>query len=140
GPVDSDPAALTASEPPPPPPPATFSRLSNLSILTSIASAGDSFTMGYVVTNASASDPKNILIRAAGPTLGAAPFNIPGVLADPKLELFAGSTKTSENDNWGGTAALSAAFTSVGAFAYVSTTSLDAAVLASISSRDNSVR
>lgn len=117
-----------------------FSRLANLSILTSIASTGDSFTMGYVVGGASTSGTKSILIRAAGPTLGAAPFNIPGVLADPKLETFAGATKTGENDNWGGSAALGSAFASVGAFAYVNATSLDAATLATVSAGDNSVR
>jgi hypothetical protein len=116
------------------------SRLVNLSILTSLDAAGDTFTMGYVVGGAGTSGSKPILIRAAGPTLGAAPFNIPGSLNDPKIELFAGSTKTSENDNWGGTPALSTAFASVGAFAYVNGTSLDAAALANIGLGDNSVR
>jgi hypothetical protein len=120
------------------PPPSA--RLANLSILTNVASSGDSFTMGYVVGGAGTSGPKPILIRAAGPTLGAAPFLIGGILADPRLELFAGATKTVENDNWGGTAALSTAFSSVGAFAYISGTSLDAAVFTNVSSGDNSVR
>jgi hypothetical protein len=112
----------------------------NLSILTDIATADDTFTMGYVVGGAGTTGSKPILIRAAGPTLGAAPFNIPGALADPKLELFAGPTKTTENDNWGGSQALSTAFASVGAFAYMSGTSLDAAELANIGLGDNSVR
>lgn len=116
------------------------SRLVNLSILTDISSAGDLFTMGYVVGGAGTSGSKSILIRAAGPTLGAAPFNIPGVLGDPKLELFAGPTKTTENDNWGGSTTLSTAFASVGAFGYVNAASLDAAALASIGAGDNSVR
>jgi hypothetical protein len=111
-----------------------------MSILTNVASAGDNFTMGYVVGGAGTSGSKPILIRAAGPTLGAAPFNIAGALADPKLELFAGTAKTTENDNWGGTSALSTAFASVGAFAYVSATSLDAAVFTNIAPGDNSVR
>lgn len=115
-------------------------RLVNLSILTGLDSPTDTFTMGYVVGGAGTSGSKPILIRAAGPTLGAAPFNIPGALADPKIELFAGATKTTENDNWGGSAALSAAFSSVGAFAYVSAASLDAAALAEIGAGDNSVR
>lgn len=142
GSVDSQPAVLTVgSTPPPPPPPADpVSRLVNLSILTNLSTAGDSFTMGYVVGGAGTSGTKPILIRAAGPTLGAAPFNITGALADPKLETFAGSTKTGENDNWGGSSTLSTAFASVGAFAYVSPTSLDAAVLGNISAGDNSVR
>jgi hypothetical protein len=96
--------------------------------------------MGYVVGGAGTSGSKPILIRAAGPTLGAAPFSIPGALADPRLELFAGQTKTAENDNWGGSATLSTAFASVGAFAYVNATSLDAAALADIAAGDNSVR
>jgi hypothetical protein len=136
--VDSDSATLTIGAPPPPPPPDKFSRLSNLSVLTSIASAGDSFTLGYVVTGATATETKPILIRAAGPAL--TQVGVTGVLADPKMELFVGSTKSGENDNWGGTATLSAAFTAVGAFGYPSPTSLDAAALANISSRDNSVK
>ena len=86
------------------------SRLVNLSILTDVASAGDNFTMGYVVGGAGTAGSKPVLIRAAGPTLAAAPFNIAGALADPRLELYAGSTKTGENENWGGSSALSTAF------------------------------
>lgn len=121
-------------------PPGITSRLVNLSILSEISTVGDSFTMGYVVGGSGTAGTKPILIRAAGPTLGAAPFSIPGSLPDPKLELFAGPTKTSENDNWGGTTTLSTAFASVGAFAYVNATSLDAASLANIAPGDNSVR
>jgi len=60
-----------------------------------------------------------ILVRAAGPTLGAAPFNIAGVLADPKLEVYTGQTKLVENDNWedgNAGSTLRSAFQSVGAF------------------------
>jgi len=121
-------------------PPGPASRLVNLSILTGIDAPQDTFTMGYVVGGAGTAGSKPILIRAAGPTLAAAPFNIPGALGDPKIELFAGATKTTENDNWGGAPALSAAFASVGAFAYVTGTSLDAAALANIGAGDNSVR
>jgi hypothetical protein len=124
----------------PPPSAGITARLTNLSILTSIASASDNFTLGYVVGGAGTSGSKSILIRAAGPTLGAAPFSIAGTAADPKLEVYAGSAKTGENDNWGGSAALSTAFAAVGAFSYVSGTSLDAAILATIAPGDNSVR
>jgi hypothetical protein len=78
------------------------------------------------------------VIRAAGPALGALGF--PGTMNDPKLETFAGSTKTGENDNWGGTPALKNAFSSVGAFPYASDTSKDAAAVGSITTRDNSVK
>jgi hypothetical protein len=73
---------------------------------------------------------KNVLLRAAGPTLSA--FGVPDVMADPKLELFSGSTKVTTNDNWGGSTTLSSAFQLVGAFAYSSTASLDAALVTSI--------
>jgi hypothetical protein len=54
-----------------------------------------------------------VLIRAVGPTL--ASFGVGGTLADPKLEVFNGTTKVTENDNWAASDA--ATFTSVGAFA-----------------------
>ena len=60
-------------------------------------------------------DPaRRLLVRAVGPTLAA--FGVPGTLADPKLELYSGTTKIAENDNWGGDAQVAAAFTQVGAF------------------------
>jgi plastocyanin len=140
GSLDSEPATLTVGAGGGGGGGGISSRLVNLSILTDIATADDTFTMGYVVGGTGTAGSKSILIRAAGPTLGAAPFDIPGALADPKLELFAGSTKTTENDNWGGSQALRTAFASVGAFAYMSGTSLDAAELANIGPGDNSVR
>jgi hypothetical protein len=75
---------------------------------------------------------KNVLIRAVGPTLGAAPFNVGGVVADPQLAVFLGSTQIAANDNWGGGGPLSAAFIQVGAFA-LPANSRDAAVLATLS-------
>ena len=123
-------------------PPPAFARLSNLSVLTSIPAPGDLFTVGYTVKGAAKSDTKPILIRAAGAALGAAPFNLPGVLADPKIDLFVSpsTTPVSANDNWGGTAALNAAFAAVGAFPWIDPASRDAAALATISSGGNSVR
>ncbi|MBM3854129.1 MAG: immunoglobulin domain-containing protein [Verrucomicrobia bacterium] len=113
-------------------------RLINLSVLTDIATRGDSFTMGYVVGGTGTAGAKPLVVRAAGPSLGA--LGVPGVLADPRMELFAGSTRTGENDNWGGAPELAAALAAVGAFAYTGPTSRDAAVATSIASRDNSVR
>jgi hypothetical protein len=113
------------------------SRITNLSILTALTSATDRFTLGYVVGNASASNPLSLIIRAAGPALGA--LGYPGTMTDPKLETYAGSTKIGENDNWGGTGTLKTAFTSVGAFGYASDTSKDAASLVGITTGQNSV-
>jgi hypothetical protein len=73
-----------------------------------------------------------VLIRAVGPTLGAAPFNVPGVVADPQLVLFnSASARIGENDNWGGTAALTTAFNQVGAFA-LPAASRDAVLVATL--------
>jgi hypothetical protein len=74
---------------------------------------------------------KNVLLRAVGPTLGA--FGVPGTMADPKLDLYRDSSLITSNDNWGGGSSLAATFQSAGAFAYASATSLDAALVASIS-------
>ena len=115
----------------------SFGRLINLSVLTSVAPAPDSFTMGYVVGGSATVGAKPLVIRAAGPSLGA--FGVPGTLDDPKLETFAGSTKTGENDNWGGSSTLTSALAAVGAFAYTGPTSKDAALTANITTRDNSV-
>ena len=41
-----------------------------------------------------------LLIRARGPSLGAPPFNVPGPLANPTMELFSGATKIAQNDDW----------------------------------------
>jgi hypothetical protein len=116
----------------------TAGRLINLSVLTDLTAPGDTFTLGYVVGGPGTVGEKPVVLRAAGPSLGA--LGVPDTLADPRLALFAGSSPTGENDNWGGTAALTAALARVGAFAYASPASLDAAVAATLVTRDNSVQ
>ena len=119
--------------------PADPGRLVNLSILTSLTSASDSFTFGVVVGGAGTLGSKPLLVRAAGPSL--IPLGVGDVLQDPKLEFFSGSAKIGENDNWGGSAALSAVMAQVGAFPFSSATSRDAAIsLPSLASGGNSAR
>jgi hypothetical protein len=117
---------------------ANSTRLTNLSVLSAIESNGDAFTLGYVVGGGGTSGSKPLVIRAAGPSLGA--LGVPGTLDDPRLELFKGAAKTLDNDNWGGTATLSTAMAQVGAFAYASPGSRDAAIATDIGIGDNSVR
>lgn len=102
-------------------------RLINLSILASLATAEEIVTIGTVIGGAGTGGTKPLLVRAAGPSL--TPLGVGGVLADPKLDLFSGQTVVAANDNWGGTAALSTAFMQVGAFAYASASSRDAALV-----------
>jgi hypothetical protein len=101
-------------------------RLINLSLLTALASPTDSFTMGTVIGGSGTLGTKPVLVRAAGPSLGA--FGVGGTLGDPNLEFFADSTKIGENNDWGGTNVISNAFAAVGAFPYNALTSKDAAL------------
>jgi len=60
---------------------------------------GNNVLIGGVIVNGTG--PKSVLLRALGPTLGQAPFNVPNALANPTLDLFQGSTLIASNDNWG---------------------------------------
>ncbi len=100
-------------------------RLYSLAVRTALE-AKQILIVGFTMSGGA----KNVLLRAAGPTLGA--FGVPETMVDPKLDLYSGSTLITSNDNWGGSPSLAATFTSAGAFAYASVTSLDAASVASI--------
>ena len=115
GSVTSNPIVLTILAP----------RLYSLAVRTALA-ANQILIVGFTMSGGA----KNVLLRAAGPTLGA--FGVPETMVDPKLDLYRGSTLITSNDNWGGSPSLAATFTSAGAFAYASATSLDAALVASI--------
>lgn len=115
----SDPAALAVTAG------GDTGRLVNLSILTNISAADPFFTLGTVIGGAGTAGSKPLLIRAAGPALAQLGVNAP--LGDPRLDVFAGSLVTSANDDWGGGAALAAAFQQVGAFPYAAANSKDAA-------------
>ena len=103
----------------------TTPRLVNLSCLEQVSSGGILST-GFVIGGTTS---EQVLIRASGPTLGAAPFNLPGTIPDPKLTLFSGSTVLATNTGWGGSAAITAANNATGAFQFNSLNSKDSAVL-----------
>ncbi|HEY1110294.1 MAG TPA: immunoglobulin domain-containing protein [Opitutaceae bacterium] len=104
-----------------------LSRLANVSVLAQL-SADETLTVGVVTGGSGTTGDKPLLIRAVGPSL--APLGVADALADPKLEWLRGSAVVGSNDNWGSgqTAALVAAFTEVGAFAYTGTAALDSAL------------
>ena len=112
-------------------------RLVNLSVRTPLAVADEVLSMGYVVGGGGTAGSKSVLIRAVGPGLTA--FGVAGALRDPRLETYAVQARTGGNDNWGGGAALREAFAAAGAFP-LANDSLDAALTASVSAGDNSVR
>ncbi|HEY1107354.1 MAG TPA: hypothetical protein VGE76_01940, partial [Opitutaceae bacterium] len=104
---------------------ATTPRLVNVSVLKHL---GTGLTAGFAIGGNAA---KTVLIRAIGPTLSVPPFGVPGVVADPQLTLFSGSTQIGYNDNWGGGTALAGTFTQIGAFP-LSPTSKDAVLQATL--------
>jgi hypothetical protein len=107
-------------------------RLANLSLRNVAGVAAAPTIVGFVVTGTA---PKQVLIRVAGPALGAAPFNIPSALGDPSLQLYHGSGAIAQNDNWGTPAAsgnaISGAAARVGAFPFRNG-SADAALLTTL--------
>jgi hypothetical protein len=102
-------------------------RLVNLSARNRVGEGDDVLIAGFAVAGFG---PLRVLVRAVGPTLGGVPFAVPGVLADPKLELRnSAGVLVAENDNWD--PALAGIATSVGAFG-LAPGSKDAAVLATL--------
>ena len=84
----------TLAEPGPPQPP---SRLLNLAVRAHVGLGDQVLIPGFVIGPGAG---KTMLVRAVGPTLGAAPFGVPGVLAQPVLTLFTGSLAVAANTAW----------------------------------------
>ncbi len=104
-------------------------RLTGISARNRVGTGTDLLIAGFTVLGPV---EKRILIRGVGPSLAVPPFNLTGVLADPKLELFTTATIPAligENDTYD--AALAPVFASVGAFALVPG-SRDAAFIANL--------
>jgi TonB family protein len=103
------------------------SRLTNVSVRTGAGSGADTLIVGFSLAGAG---PKQMLVRGIGPTLTT--FGVPGVVSDPRLQLFNGAAESlATNDDWGGAPATAAAFLAVGAFA-LPAASRDAAILTSL--------
>ncbi len=105
------------------------SRLANLSSRSTVGTGDDLLIAGFVVGGTGS---KHVVLRGIGPTLGQ--FGVTGALEEPQLSLVDSAGATLEtNSSWGGGAALTQAFTQVGAFALPDGSS-DAAMLASLGS------
>lgn len=73
-------------------------------VLTNISNRGFVGTGASIMipgVTVSSEGPKTFLMRAVGPALGQEPFNLTGVLEDPKMTIFAGQQQILSNDNWG---------------------------------------
>ena len=110
-------------------PGSTTANLVNISARADVGTGGNILIAGFVIQG---SLPAQVLLRGIGPALGAAPFNVPGVLAQPQIDLYdSAGTVIQSNAGWGGTSALTAAFAQVGAFA-LPANSADAAMIATL--------
>ena len=87
------------------------SKLTNISARGDVGTGGNILIAGFVIRG---TQPKTVLIRGVGPALSA--YGVTGVLADPRLQLFSGTTLLQENDD-ATDPTLAAAARQVGAFA-----------------------
>jgi hypothetical protein len=79
----------------PPATPSGLERLASLSTRGVAGSADSTMIAGFII---SGTEPKEVMIRAVGP--GLTSFGVPGVLSNPRVRLFQGSTAIMENDDW----------------------------------------
>lgn len=106
-------------------------RLANLSVRSLAGQAAETLIVGFV---AGGTGTKRVLVRGVGPTLGQAPFNVAGALADPVLRLFDEAAQQAENDDWStgaGATLISTTAAQVGAFP-LPNPSKDAALVADL--------
>jgi len=101
----------------------TSPRLVNLSC-RQLVPANGMLTAGFVI---SGDTSKTVLIRASGPTL--TNYGVTGVMPDPQINVYSGSTVIASNAGWAGDTSIATIASTIGAFPYASTTSLDSAVL-----------
>lgn len=106
---------------------ASAARLVNVSARAQVGTGANILIAGFVISGSTA---KTVLIRATGPALTA--YGVSGVLADPLLRLYNGSTLIATNDNWGGDPQIAAVSQKIGAFALTDPSSKDAALLVTL--------
>ncbi len=69
--------------------------LINISTRGQVLTGNDVMIGGFIIQGDAA---QTVVVRARGPSLAAQ--GVPGVLANPVLQLFAGATQIASNDNW----------------------------------------
>ena len=107
-------------------------RFTNTSVRSKVGTGSNVLIVGFTLTG---NGTRKLLIRAVGPKLS--DFGVSGVLVDPKLELYSGTVKIAENDNWD--SSLATTFTSIGAFS-LNTGSKDAALTTTLSAGSYTVQ
>jgi hypothetical protein len=108
-------------------------RLVNLSTRAQVGTGSNILIGGFVIGGNTA---ETLLIRAVGPTLAGAPYDVAGTIAQPVLTIYAGSTAVYTNTGWGGDVTINGVFGTVGAFA-LNTSSPDDALLITLPPASN---
>ncbi|HUR56836.1 MAG TPA: putative Ig domain-containing protein [Opitutaceae bacterium] len=101
-------------------------RIINVSTRATAGSAENTLIAGFVITG---TVPKRVLVRGVGPSL--TQFGVTGALARPQVAVYSGTTVVAQNAGWSASpdaAAIAAAATQVGGFAFAAT-SPDAALI-----------
>jgi hypothetical protein len=106
-------------------------RLVNISCRATVGTGDNILIAGFVVGGSGTAGSEPLLIRGSGPAL--VPFGVNGTLGDPQLQLYSGSTLLGTNDGWAGNSQVASTAAAVGAFAWGSPTSHDAALLEPLS-------
>lgn len=101
-------------------------RLNNLSARGRVGTGEDVLVAGFTIGGQRS---KSVLIRGIGPALST--FGVTAALADPRLDLYSGSTQLDSNDNWGGTVGFVGITRYLGAFP-LTEGSRDAAMLVTL--------
>jgi hypothetical protein len=97
--------------------------VSNFSIRSAVGSGAQTFIVGFATSGPA---EHAVLVRGVGP--GLAPLGVLDALPDPRLDLFRGSTRLLDNDNWGTTPEVADVSARFGAFP-LPANSRDAAIL-----------
>ncbi len=107
-------------------------RLINVSVRIVSGTGANVLFVGFVTGGTGTAGSKQLLIRGVGPTL--ANYSVPGVMADPILNIIPAGTTVPllTNDNWSGDPTVTSVGAAVGAFPLPSATSKDAALVATL--------
>ncbi len=108
-------------------------RITNLSCRAQVGMDSNVVIAGFVIGGEGTSGSLPVLLRASGPAIAGAPFDVPGTLPDPALTLVnvgtTPDTTVGTDIGWGGSTAIAAEAAALGAFSWGTTATSDSALL-----------
>ena len=85
---------------------ASNARLVDISARANVGTGDNVLIAGLWISTDSQSVPKNILVRCMGPSIGQAPFNVSGTLANTSMSFYKSETELVSEQGWGATTLL----------------------------------